>query len=260
MHKVLKFEDITAKWELVPRLRGYRILIAPNGSVIFRSGASVDKKDALNYLTLKASWVRKAIAAQIEQIPDRGPKAPRIYRASEKFHYLGKQLELKFLRSEERRVHAWHSGHFLFVEIPAKDWDARMTYHPFNEYEDAVIGFYKSEAEQFLPPRALSYAHQIGELPRRIIIRGQSTRWGSCSSNRTLSLNWKLMAAPLAVVDYVIIHEICHLRHMNHSKQFWDLVNSLFPDYRGARRWLKEHHHDFDFLNKLSNLYVSKLS
>ena len=77
-------------------------------------------------------------------------------------------------------------------------------------------------------------------------IAGQKTRWGSCSSNKTLSFNWKLMLAPPKVLDYVVVHEICHLREMNHSPRFWALVESLMPDYKQQRKWLKENGHTLE--------------
>ncbi len=75
----------------------------------------------------------------------------------------------------------------------------------------------------------------------RITIRDQKTRWGSCSARGTLSFNWRLMLAPPAVLDYVVVHELCHLTHMDHSKAFWAHVESVCPDYRIHRKWLKEH-------------------
>ena len=74
----------------------------------------------------------------------------------------------------------------------------------------------------------------------RITIRDQKTRWGSCSSTGTISYNWHLVLLPDAILDYVVVHELCHLQHMNHSKDFWDLVECILPDYRSRRKWLKD--------------------
>jgi predicted metal-dependent hydrolase len=73
-----------------------------------------------------------------------------------------------------------------------------------------------------------------------IRIGDQKTRWGSCSSNGTLSFSWRLMLAPPRVLDYVVIHELCHLTYMNHSREFWAKVASIDPDYREHRKWLKD--------------------
>jgi predicted metal-dependent hydrolase len=75
---------------------------------------------------------------------------------------------------------------------------------------------------------------------RRIEIRDQRTRWGSCSPLGTLSFNWRLVLAPIEVLDYVVVHELCHLRHPNHSPRFWQLVASRRPQWRSGREWLRE--------------------
>ena len=80
----------------------------------------------------------------------------------------------------------------------------------------------------------------------RISIRAQKTRWGSCSSKGTLSFNWKLLLAPQEVIDYVVIHELCHLCEMNHSDRFWALVESIQPDYKLHRKWLKDNGHTLE--------------
>lgn len=75
----------------------------------------------------------------------------------------------------------------------------------------------------------------------RIFIRSQKTRWGSCSRLKNLSFNWRLVMAPIEVIDYLIVHEMAHIEEMNHSASFWRLVEKACPDYKAHRRWLKEH-------------------
>jgi hypothetical protein len=96
-------------------------------------------------------------------------------------------------------------------------------------------------AAKELPPRVLEYA-TLHQLPvRRISVRNQRSRWGSCSRRRTISLNWRLIQTPAFVRDYILIHEIMHLREMNHSSRFWREVERACPDYETAERWLKQH-------------------
>ena len=105
----------------------------------------------------------------------------------------------------------------------------------------ALESRYKEAARSYIPKRAAYYNTITGGTYKRISIRDQKTRWGSCSSKGTLSFNWRLMLAPPAILDYVVVHELCHLTHMNHSKAFWQAVEAAYPDYRNARKWLKEH-------------------
>jgi len=84
-------------------------------------------------------------------------------------------------------------------------------------------------------------APALGVSWRRIQIRDQRTRWGSCSAAGTLSFNWRLAIAPIEVLDYVVVHELCHLRHPNHSSQFWSLVSAHRPHWRLQRKWLRDH-------------------
>jgi predicted metal-dependent hydrolase len=84
-------------------------------------------------------------------------------------------------------------------------------------------------------------APELGVEPTRIQIRDQRSRWGSCSTRGTLSFNWRLVLAPFEVLDYVVVHELCHLREPNHSSRFWKLVEGRRPDWRRQRAWLHEY-------------------
>lgn len=102
---------------------------------------------------------------------------------------------------------------------------------------------YRNAAKEYIPKRVEYYHQFTGGSFNKITIRDQKTRWGSCSANGTLSFNYRLMLAPPKVLDYVVVHELCHLTHMNHSKAFWDMVASILPDYKDYRKWLKDNGH-----------------
>lgn len=98
----------------------------------------------------------------------------------------------------------------------------------------------KTAAQRDFERRVAYWARQVGVNVKRVSIRTQRTRWGSCSSKGNLSLNALLMLAPEDVRDYVVVHELCHLKEMNHSPRFWALVAQVLPDYRCLEAWLKE--------------------
>ena len=97
-----------------------------------------------------------------------------------------------------------------------------------------------ARAKETIPPRVAAFAAQLGVAFGRITVRAQKTRWGSCSMQGNLNFNCLLMLAPEAVLDYVIVHELCHRKQMNHSAEFWAEVERILPDYTEQRRWLKQ--------------------
>ncbi len=99
--------------------------------------------------------------------------------------------------------------------------------------------FYKSMAEQIFKSRVEFYAQKVGVQYRRISIKDQSTRWGSCSSSKVLSFSWRVVLAPKEVIDYLILHEVSHLKYMDHSKNFWGTVESVMQDYKKYDKWLR---------------------
>ncbi len=107
-------------------------------------------------------------------------------------------------------------------------------------YERRLEAPYRQAAKEYIPKRVAYYAGLLGVDYNTITIRDQKTRWGSCSSKGNLSFSWRLILAPPKVLDYVVVHELCHRREMNHSPRFWALVESIIPDYKTHRKWLKE--------------------
>ncbi|MEY8001845.1 M48 family metallopeptidase [Clostridium sp. Mt-5] len=99
--------------------------------------------------------------------------------------------------------------------------------------------FYKEKAEMIFNRKVIFYSKKINVHPHKITMRCQKTRWGSCSSNGNLSFNYKLLMAPLDIIDYIVVHELCHLIYMNHSGEYWNLVGTVIPQYLNKRNWLK---------------------
>jgi len=108
------------------------------------------------------------------------------------------------------------------------------------EIEQALGSWLRNKAEQVIDERLVYYRDIVGVSYHRFCIKAQKTRWGSCSSKGNLNFNWRLVMAPLWVLDYVVVHELSHLKHMNHSKEFWDTVAMHIPEYKKAVAWLKE--------------------
>ncbi|MCR5419560.1 MAG: M48 family metallopeptidase [Lachnospiraceae bacterium] len=115
--------------------------------------------------------------------------------------------------------------------------DKELRIEPLNRWE--LRDLYE-EALRVLPSKVSYYASVIGVTYGHITIKNQKTLWGSCSSKGNLNFNCMLMKAPERVQDYVVVHELCHRKEMNHSKRFWKLVGSVIPDYKLCRKWLKE--------------------
>ena len=97
----------------------------------------------------------------------------------------------------------------------------------------------KREARRVIPQRVAFYAEKVGVNYGRISVRAQKTKWGSCSAKGNLNFNCLLMLVPETVRDYVVVHELCHRRQMNHSPAFWSEIERVLPEYRDAKKWLR---------------------
>lgn len=189
-------------------------------------------KEAERFIAERHDWLARRVA----QAQQRVAGLPR-YRfvSGERLPFLGEQLELVIRRSASRqRARVTRDGKRLVVEAPTD------THEPL----PAIERWYKKQARQFVAQSAPPLAQQIGVTITRLAIGSYRSQWGSATKAGRLALNWRLMLAPAAVMRYVIAHEVAHLRHPNHSPQFWELVEQLQPGYRHQRRWLRQHEHE----------------
>lgn len=166
---------------------------------------------------------RKTVAIQVNSDLSITVRAPR--SASEK------DIE-EILKKKE----AWISKHIEKIKETKERFEAEPTEKLTREKVIALA----EEALKVIPERVEYFAKVIGVTYGKITIRNQKTRWGSCSSKGNLNFNCLLMLAPPEVLDYVVVHELCHRKQMNHSKAFWLEVEKVLPNYKEVRKWLKE--------------------
>lgn len=102
---------------------------------------------------------------------------------------------------------------------------------------------YRIQAKQIISSRVRYYANRMQLTPTAVKINGARRRWGSCSHRGSLNFSYRLLFAPLAVMDYVVVHELAHMKELNHSRAFWNVVASVLPEFRGPHRWLRDHGH-----------------
>lgn len=166
---------------------------------------------------------RKTVAIQVNSDLSVTVRAPR--STSEK------DIE-EILKKKE----AWISRHIEKIKKAKERFEAEPTEKLTREKVIALA----EEALKVIPERVEYFAKVIGVTYGKITVRNQKTRWGSCSSKGNLNFNCLLMLAPPEVLDYVVVHELCHRKQMNHSKAFWLEVEKVLPNYKEVRKWLKE--------------------
>jgi predicted metal-dependent hydrolase len=171
--------------------------------------------------------------------------------------YLGESLTLAVrVEAGRQREHAARRGHVLHVALPA-DPERLPPPHaqlplleaeqPLAAAEGALLGalerWYRRRARAEVAPRLDAACARAGTSYSRLQIRGQRTRWASCSSTGAMSFNWRLLLAPAEILDYVVEHEVAHLGVHDHSPRFWRLLASRCPDWREHEAWLRRHGH-----------------
>lgn len=168
-------------------------------------------------------WIEKKKA----EIEARDPKfSSKEFVNGEGFLYLGRQYKLRIIESQAIPL-KFENGFNLSKEALQ---DARAVF----------IKMYKKMAYEKISERVEWYAQKRGFKYNKVNITNAEKRWGSCSSNKNLNFSWRLIMAPLPVVDYVVIHELVHLEEKNHGKEFWNKVKVMMPDYEKYRDWLKK--------------------
>ena len=211
--------EIAVMVRLNPRARRMVMRVDPvSGEVTVTAPARTGKAAALAFARGEEAWIRRQLAV----VPPRIALKPGAV-----VPFQGTPHRIREAK-EKGPAPVWHAGGEIFVAGRAEHASRRL------------IDFFKREAKREFGDSALAYGERLGVKPSRITVRDTMSRWGSCSSARSLSFSWRLILAPDFVRDYVVAHEAAHLREMNHGPRFWAHVDSLTPHARRARKWLRE--------------------
>jgi len=216
------------------RKRKKTISLQINGKAeIVVSAPFFTRLDEINrFVEEKQNWIQKTIQKQNTLWFRRKEKE---FVSGEYFYYLGLPypLEVFFQQNLPEGLVFWSNRFYL---NSPNDPAGRKIY---------FIDWYKTKAGEYLEKQVKILAGRLNLLPKSIKITSARTRWGSCSQESNLAFSFRLIMAPPIVIDYVIIHELMHIKEKNHSSGFWKLLEAAMPEYKLHRRWLKENEHKF---------------
>lgn len=211
-----------------------RIVVKPGKVEVVIPLKGVSEKRVDQFVHEKRQWIEQTLAkiAQITE-PHSSP-IPDVYTNDTEILYRGKGYKLSIQPTKLKRLKIEFTDYFI-VHVPEG--------LPLEQHSEVI----KKALLQWLRKQTLvqvqvavnQHAERKRLFPRSITIKSQKSRWGSCGFQGDININWLLILAPPEVLEYVVVHELCHIQVKNHSRQFWDLVTEHLPDYKQRRRWLK---------------------
>jgi predicted metal-dependent hydrolase len=229
MKEIIQFESFQLEIWRRARQRSLRLSVRVDGRLRVTCNRGVAKRDILRFVGESRDFIVRRMS-EVENLRKKHP--PKRYLSGETLLFLGEPLRVEV-------VWTWTSR----IEVLRRDTEFEILAPLASSVVDrsrAIEQHYRREGRRYLTKRLCHWIERTGMRPRALAIRGQNTRWGSCTSGGLISLNWKLLATPPDVIDYVIVHELAHLQHMNHSPRFWQAVERWLPNYRDLRRRLKD--------------------
>jgi len=208
------------------------ITIDRNGEVRVSAPLGISERQIRETVQKKAGWIIKKVSEVIERNSN---LICRQFVSGEKFMYLGEEYTLEVAEKDLGKAEVLMQEDTITVYISrGLSEESRK-----QAIKEALIKWYRQRFDEIVKERIKKYSMQLKVAPCRVVIKNQKTRWGSCSNKGNINLNWRLIMAPLHIIDYVVVHELCHLKVMNHSKDFWNLVESIQPNYHENQKWLK---------------------
>jgi predicted metal-dependent hydrolase len=214
------------------RKKTISLQIRDEAQVIISAPYFTNDKEINRFVEEKQTWINKTILKRKE---DSLKNIAKEYNSGENFFYLGQPypLEVFFEPFENVGVVFWNNSFYLNAQ---ENKDLKKHY---------FVSWYKKKAHDFIHQRVDYFSRMLKLQPEKIKITSAESLWGSCSGDNNLAFSFRLIMGPPVVIDYVIVHELTHIKEKNHSPKFWQRIEAFMPEYRKHRRWLKDNHHKF---------------
>jgi hypothetical protein len=211
------------------RRRTADIVIERDGSIVVRAPDHVTDERIEDIVEAKRYWIYKNLA---EWRDLNATRVLREYKAGEGFLYLGRSYRLSLVADQAEPL-LLRDGRFRLRRDLVDTGDIDAARAAFRDY-------YIQRGLAKLPPRVAYYAPKVGVEPTTLEVRDLGNRWATCAPSGKLAFHWKTMMAPMTILDYITVHELCHLHHRHHTDQFWNEVDKILPNYQQAKQWLKK--------------------
>lgn len=204
------------------------IHIKPPGNILVFSPLNVPEHIIKERVRSKGGWVLKKLL-EVKHLDTE--KFKKDFVDGEALLFLGKNYNLKIIENDRKIPKVFLRDGMFYLETSLFE---------VAELRKAMEKWYRKKADRIINDRVEIYLSKIGRRPRSAKVKEQKRRWGSCTARGDLYFNWRLVMAPPGIIDYIVVHEMSHLVHPNHSRRFWQKVESILPDYRKRRKWLKD--------------------
>ena len=205
------------------------IIIERDGSVLVRAPEWADDEQIANIVTSKHYWIYQGLAEWREL---NAARVMREYKNGEGFLYLGRAYRLLLVAEQEEPLQLTN-GRFTLRRDVVEQGEIAAAQAAFRDY-------YIARGLERLGQRVGYYAPKVGAAPADVQVRELGNRWASCSATGALAFHWKCMMAPPTIIDYIVVHELCHFHHRDHNDAFWNEVDKVIPDYGERKEWLRK--------------------
>ncbi|HHH37241.1 MAG TPA: M48 family peptidase [Epsilonproteobacteria bacterium] len=210
-----------------PKLKYIYLSFDAQGRLVIKS-PKVSQREIEKVLLKKAAWISKSRQKLLEK-----KGKPLQFTGDETLYFLGDGYPVHYEQWSKKKSFLRFDKHQGFT----------LSYFEFDagRFEALVNRFYKDKAQQMIPELVQRYADTMQLTPSKVSFRKARSRWGSCSNTNAISFNYYMMKLPMAAIEYIIVHELAHIRHKHHQRAFWDLVSLHLPDYKQQQNELKNY-------------------
>jgi len=205
------------------------IEVEPSGEVNVVAPMGISEDKIITRVKTKAIWI---VQKQYEVRNINVNKINREAISGESYLYLGRNYTLQLIVDKQRK------------DIDVKLLRGKFVVTTYTKDEGKIKSsleiWYRDKAFQKIDERVKYYSHFFNKQPKSIKVKEQKKRWASCTSKDELLFNWRCVMAPAYIIDYIVVHEMCHMYHKDHSKEFWNMVSGIMPNYESRRLWLRD--------------------